>query len=102
MPVLVRGTVQMKQGEIGMSFRHAPGKFLVIGRFLEKNRICVAAVFNNVGQRAVYRPGVKPADGRGDPGRLPAGGFDPVPAAWRKFGYLDADSPAEGAFSISG
>ena len=36
MPVLVRGTVQMKQGEIGMSFRHAPGKFLVIGRFLEK------------------------------------------------------------------
>ena len=26
----------MKQGKIGMSFRHAPGKFLVIGRFLEK------------------------------------------------------------------
>ena len=26
----------MKQGETGMSFRHAPGKFLVIGRFLEK------------------------------------------------------------------
>lgn len=36
MPVLVRGTVQMKQGETGMSFRHAPGKLLVIGRFLEK------------------------------------------------------------------
>ena len=30
------GTVQMKQGETGMSFRHAPGKLLVIGRFLEK------------------------------------------------------------------
>ena len=26
----------MKQGETGMSFRHAPGKLLVIGRFLEK------------------------------------------------------------------
>ena len=26
----------MKQGETGMSLRHAPGKFLVIGRFLEK------------------------------------------------------------------
>ena len=26
----------MKLGETGMSFRHAPGKFLVIGRFLEK------------------------------------------------------------------
>lgn len=26
----------MKQGEIGMSFRHVPGKLLVIGRFLEK------------------------------------------------------------------
>ena len=36
MSVLVRGTVQMKQGKIGMSFRHVPGKFLVIGRFLEK------------------------------------------------------------------
>ena len=36
LPVLVRGTAQMKQGETGMSFRHAPGKFLVIGRFLEK------------------------------------------------------------------
>ncbi len=36
MPVLVRGTAQMKQGETGMSFRHAPGKLLVIGRFLEK------------------------------------------------------------------
>ena len=36
-----------------------------------KNRICVAAVFNNAGQRAVYRPGVKPADGGGNPGRLP-------------------------------
>ena len=36
MSVLVRGTVQMKQGKIGMSLRHAPGKFLVVGRFLEK------------------------------------------------------------------
>ena len=26
----------MKQGKIGMSFRHAPGKLLVFGRFLEK------------------------------------------------------------------
>ena len=26
----------MKQGETGMSLRHAPGKFLVVGRFLEK------------------------------------------------------------------
>ena len=26
----------MKQGKIGMSLRHAPGKFLVVGRFLEK------------------------------------------------------------------
>ena len=26
----------MKQGKIGMSFRHAPGKLLVVGRFLEK------------------------------------------------------------------
>ena len=26
----------MKQGETGMSFRYAPGKFLVVGRFLEK------------------------------------------------------------------
>jgi len=36
LPVLVRGTAQMKQGETGLSLRHAPGKFLVIGRFLEK------------------------------------------------------------------
>ena len=26
----------MKQGKIGMSFRYVPGKFLIIGRFLEK------------------------------------------------------------------
>ena len=38
MPVLVRGTVQMKQGKIGMSFRHAPGKLLV----MEKGRIAEA------------------------------------------------------------
>lgn len=51
----------MKQGETGMSFRHAPGKLLVIGRFLEKIVSALLPFLTMLVSAAVYRPGVKPA-----------------------------------------
>lgn len=64
----------MKQGETGMSFRHAPGKFLVIGRFLEKI-VSALLPFLTMLVSARFTTCVKSPDGGGDPRRLACWGL---------------------------